>query len=259
MTATNLAIVMALDGRKVILVDADLRRSTIHEKFEMHQSPGLTNVLIGRTTLEAALRDTNFPGLRVLTAGPQPPNPAELLNSVPMQNLHERLKEYADVIIYDSPPCLATADAQVLSASVDGVLYVVQLGETKKSGVRQAIELLNQAHANVLGVIFNKVGMPGKPNGYYGYYGYYGTYGGIYGEDGSRRRVSSEFEALLTDDGLGENGLEENGLVENGLEPEDRVAALPPSDSALPDADKAPTPETDITHSDTRPDPRKEG
>lgn len=198
-TATNLAIAMALDGKKVILVDADLRRSTVHQKFDIPQSPGLTNVLIGRTSLEAALRDTEFPGLRLLTAGPQPPNPAELLNSEPMQRLHERLKEYADVVIYDSPPCLATADAQVLSASVDGVMYVIQLGETKKSGVRHAMELLNQAHANVLGVIFNKVRANGKQSGYYDYYGYYGYYGSVYGEDGSRKRVSSEFEALLAD------------------------------------------------------------
>ncbi len=87
----------------------------------------------------------------------------------------------------------------MLSASVDGVMYVIQLGETKKSGVRHAMELLHQAHANVLGVIFNKVRPNGKQSGYYDYYGYYGYYGSVYGEDGARKRVSSEFEALLAD------------------------------------------------------------
>jgi polysaccharide biosynthesis transport protein len=197
-TATNLAIAMALDGKKVILVDADLRRSTIHQKFGVPQNPGLTNVLIGHTSLEAALRDTDFPGLRLLTAGPQPPNPAELLNSEPMQRLHERLKEYADIVIYDSPPCLATADTQVLSASVDGVVYVIHLGETKKSGITHAMELLEQAHANVLGVIFNKMSGFGRQEGYYGYYGYYQS---VDGKDGGQRRVSSEFEALFAGNG----------------------------------------------------------
>ena len=197
-TASNLAIAMALDGKKVILVDADLRRSTVHQKFGVPQSPGLTNVLIGHTFLESALRDTDFPGLRLLTAGPQPPNPAELLNSEPMQRLHERLKEHADIVIYDSPPCLATADTQVLSASVDGVIYVVQLGETKKSGVTHAMDLLEQAHANVLGVIFNKMKGFGRQEGYYGYYGYYQSVGD---KEGGQRRVSSEFEALFAPNG----------------------------------------------------------
>ena len=115
-----------------------------------------------------------------------------------MQRLHERLKEYADIVIYDSPPCLATADTQVLSASVDGVIYVVQLGETKKSGVTHAMELLEQAHANVLGVIFNKMKGFGRQEGYYGYYGYYQSVGD---KEGGQRRVSSEFEALFARNG----------------------------------------------------------
>jgi capsular exopolysaccharide synthesis family protein len=193
-TAANLAVAMAIDGRRVILVDADLRRPTVHLKFGTQQSPGLSNVLVGHTHLEEALRDTAIPGLQLLTSGPLPPNPAELLNSEPMQQLHQQLKEIADVVIFDSPPCLATADAQVLAASVDGVLYVIQFGETKKSGIRHAVELLQQAHANILGVIFNKIELStGQDGYYYGYYNYYNTTPG----DTKRRRSNNEFEALM--------------------------------------------------------------
>ena len=141
-TATNLAIAMALDGRKVILVDADLRRPTLHEKLDADHRPGLTNVLVGRATLDEALKDTSIPGLRLLASGPLPPNPAEILNSRAMAQLHEALREMADVVIFDSPPFLATADAQVLSSLADGVIYVVQLGEAKKSPVKHSSELL---------------------------------------------------------------------------------------------------------------------
>lgn len=199
-TAYNLAVSMALDGRSVILVDTDLRRPTMHEKAKLSQQPGLTNVLVGHTPFESAIKETGIPGMRVLTAGPLPPNPAELLNSQAMRQLHQTLKESADVVIFDSPPCLATADAQVLAAECDGVLYVVQFGEAKKSAVKHAIEMLRQARARVLGVVFNKIDLTAKRDAYYyGYYGYYGYYQTTQLEDGRprRRRSTAEFEALL--------------------------------------------------------------
>jgi succinoglycan biosynthesis transport protein ExoP len=199
-TAYNLAVSMALDGRNVILVDTDLRRPTIHEKAKISQQPGLTNVLVGHTSFEDALKDTNIPGLRCLTAGPLPPNPAELLNSQAMRQLHQMLKDNCDIVIFDSPPCLATADAQVLAAETDGVLYVIQFGEAKKSAVRHAVEMLKQARARVLGVVFNKIDLTAKRDAYYyGYYGYYGYYQTTQLEDGRprRRRSTAEFEALL--------------------------------------------------------------
>src|SRR5579884_1164360 len=173
-TASNLAIAMALDGRRVILIDTDLRRPTIHQKFNLPAQPGLTNVLVDHVSLEEALYETPIPGLRVLTSGPLPPNPAELLSSTPMSQLHATLKEMADIIILDSPPCLAAADAPVLSAMTDGVLYVMQLGLAKRSAVRHSIELLEQAHARLLGTVFSKIQTNGKQNGYYySYYNYY--------------------------------------------------------------------------------------
>jgi polysaccharide biosynthesis transport protein len=214
-TAANLAVAMALDGRRVILVDADLRRPTIHVKFGISQSPGLTNVLVGHTDLKQALRETTVPKLQLLTAGPLPPNPAEMLHSKPMKQLHEQLKKLADVVIFDTPPCLAVADAQVMAASVDGVLYVIQFGETKKSGVRHAVELLEQAHANILGMIFNKIELPANQDYYYGYFNYYRA------EPGETRhhRFNPEFEALLSRDGA---AAPEPGSNNERLEHEDR-------------------------------------
>ncbi|HZP83946.1 MAG TPA: polysaccharide biosynthesis tyrosine autokinase [Chthonomonadaceae bacterium] len=206
-TACNLAVAMALDGRRVILVDADLRRPTVHTKLGLpQQNAGLTNVLLGRRSLESALQETSIPGLRVLTAGSLPPNPAELLNSRAMHQLHEELKEHADVVIFDSPPCLATADAQVLSAMVDGVVYVVHLGETKKSALRHAFDLLRQAHANVLGVVFNKIDMTSKRDSYYySQYGYYSSRGSelkpANGHHGRSR--AEEMEELVKPNGNG--------------------------------------------------------
>ncbi len=199
-TAYNLAVAMALDGRNVILVDTDLRRPTMHEKAKVSQQPGLTNVLVGHTSLEDAIKETSIPGLRVLPAGPLPPNPAELLNSQAMKQLHKALKDQADIVIFDSPPCLATADAQVMAAETDGVLYVVQFGEAKKSAVRHAVEMLRQARTRILGVVFNKIDLTAKRDAYYyGYYGYYGYYQTTQLEDGRprRRRSTAEFEALL--------------------------------------------------------------
>jgi Mrp family chromosome partitioning ATPase len=139
-----------------------------------------------------------------------------------MQQLHLQLKEMADIVIFDSPPCLATADAQVMAANVDGVLYVIQFGETKKSGIRHAVEMLQQAHANILGVVFNKIELSTSQDGYY--YGYYNYYQSATPDgQGRRRRTSTEFEALLPKNGNG-NG---NGEVASAA-----VAAAPRADAA---------------------------
>ena len=167
--ASNLAIAMALDGRRVILVDADLHRPRTHVIFDLPKQPGLTDILVGESRLQEALKMVGIPGLRVLTAGTMPPNPAELLNSVAMDAVLHDLQGEADIIIVDSPPILSTADAQVLSAKVDGVVYVMQLGRVPKSAVQRAFELLKKANASVVGVVFNKVDQK-KGNGYSSYY-----------------------------------------------------------------------------------------
>ena len=204
-TAANLAIAMALDGKKVILVDCDLRRPTVHEKFGIRGTPGLTNVLVGAMDVDLALQDTEVENLQLLASGPIPPNPAELLNSRAFELVQEQLKDRADVVILDSPPCLSVADAQVLAANVDGLIYVVQLGSTRKSALKHGNELLKQAHARILGVVYNKVQVGGRNNDYYyGYYSYYhkqeltGKEGdGANGANGGRAK-SQEWEGLLS-------------------------------------------------------------
>jgi capsular exopolysaccharide synthesis family protein len=171
-TASNLAAAMALDGRRVILVDADLHRPRQHGVFKVPVQPGLTNVLVGQAQLKDCLHETGIEGFRVLTAGVLPPNPVELLNSPSMESVLELLKSEADLVIFDSPPVLATADAQVLASKVDGVLYVMQLGSVPKSAVARSFELLEQARANILGIALNKIGGETNFSGYYsGYYG----------------------------------------------------------------------------------------
>jgi hypothetical protein len=121
-----------------------------------------------------------------------------------MRQLHAQLRERADVVIYDSPPFLASADAQVLSADVDGVLYVVQFGEVRKSAIRHAVDLLSQAHANLLGIVFNKITLSGIRDdyyyyGYYRYYRYYDYRPKIEGAPSQRRRRGrhADYEAML--------------------------------------------------------------
>lgn len=176
-TSSNLAIAMAIDGRRVILIDADMHRPRLHEAFEIPRQPGLSNVLAGQAKLEDCLHETKIPGLHLLPAGVAPPNPVELLNSPALDALLATLSTRADDVIFDSPPVLATADAQVLASKVDGVLYVMQLGKVPKSSVQRALDLLHQAHANIIGTVFNKMTERSHSGGYnytYGYYGYYG-------------------------------------------------------------------------------------
>jgi succinoglycan biosynthesis transport protein ExoP len=186
-TSLNLAIAMALDGKQVLLVDADLRRPNIHKQLRLPQGPGLTDVLVGQQQPEQVLRPTEVAGLRVMTSGPIPPNPAELLNSQPMDRIIEQLRDMADIVVFDTAPCIPVSDSIVLSSKLDGVILVVHAGETKKAAVKHTRELLDRARARTLGIVFNRV--PQRKGGYYYYYYYY--YGGYYDDgptDGGRRK-----------------------------------------------------------------------
>lgn len=168
-TVANLAMSMAMENRRVIIVDADLRRPSQHKLFKQDSSPGLTDILLGTHTLDQVLRNTGVQNVRLLPAGTPPPNPAELLGSREMQRLIDQLKEISDLVLFDSPPTLAVADSVVLSSRVDGVLLVIAFGETKKANTRKAQELLARANAHVLGTVLNRMEAP--TNGYY-----YGKY-----------------------------------------------------------------------------------
>jgi len=170
-TAANLAFAMALDGKQVILVDTDLRRPSIHKLLGYRSTPGVTDVLLGHTPLDDALViNEDLPNLKTLTAGSTPPNPSELLNSRTFRNLVGDMTSRADIVIFDSPPALVTADSAILASQLDGTVIVIETGQTKKAAVRRSIQLLRQARANVLGAAYNKT--RAQDGGDYYYYQY---------------------------------------------------------------------------------------
>lgn len=182
LTACNVAAAYAQAGQKVLLVDADLRRPSAHKVLGVDNSRGLSNVIVGEAGIDETILDTRVPGLRVMPSGPLPPNPAELLESDSAKKVFDQLKHKADVVIFDSPPCLVITDASILAASTDHTLLVLQSGQLNARELRQAEEVLGATRSDVLGVIVNRV--PITRGGYYYYYYYYYYYG--YG--GSRQQ-----------------------------------------------------------------------
>ncbi len=174
-SSVNLAIVTALSGQSVILVDCDLRRPSLHRLMRLSNRIGFTSVVTGLATLDEALQDTPIPGLRVLTSGPLPPNPPELLHSQAGRACIRKLAELADFVVIDSPPALSMADAQFVASMVDGVLLVVSAQEAGKREVARTRQILAQTGTKLLGVVLNKVSL--DFGSYYGYkYRYYGDY-----------------------------------------------------------------------------------
>jgi len=168
-TTANLAVVFAQQGKRVLLIDADLRKPTVHYTFRQENHIGLSNVLTRQSTLQEAVKVTSQDKLWVLSSGPIPPNPSELLGSKGMQTLLEQAKEEYDVIILDTPPVLAVTDAQILSNTADGVVLVVSSGKTETESAKKAKELLESAKAKILGVVLNNKKV--QDSQYYYYYG----------------------------------------------------------------------------------------
>ncbi|MEH7560227.1 CpsD/CapB family tyrosine-protein kinase [Priestia megaterium] len=168
-TAANLAIVYAQQGLKVLLVDADLRRPTSHYTFRLENHTGLTNVLTRQSTLGQAVQNTEVPDLYLLTSGPIPPNPSELLAANQMKEMLSEAKQQFDMVIFDTPPILAVADAQILANQVDASILIVSSGKTEKDAALKAKELLMQAKSKLLGAVLNDRKI--KEGHYYYYYG----------------------------------------------------------------------------------------
>lgn len=168
-TVSNLAVVFANQGKRVLLVDADLRKPTAHYTFDVSNMNGLTNVLTKSSSLEDAVSQTKEPNLYVLASGPIPPNPAELLGSKAMDEFIQDAYKVYDVILFDTPPILAVADAQILSNHVDGTILVVYSGETEMEAAGKAKELLQASKAKLLGAVLNHKKL--QDSQYYYYYG----------------------------------------------------------------------------------------
>lgn len=166
--AGNIALSFAQGEKKVILIDCDLRKPSVHKNFKVSNLIGVSEVLLGKATIEEAAqkRNENF---HFLTSGKIPPNPSEMLASSAMTNLIEKLKETYDVIVLDTAPLQAVTDAQILSTKVDGTILVVRAGRTKKDVVIEAKNLLDKVGANIIGTVLHAVeNTRGK---YYYYYG----------------------------------------------------------------------------------------
>ncbi|WP_297518501.1 CpsD/CapB family tyrosine-protein kinase [uncultured Clostridium sp.] len=170
-TAGNLAISFAQDGKKVVIIDCDLRRPTMHKKFNISNEAGLTELLLRRKEVTDCIQ-VHSDNLDIITSGKIPPNPSELLGSDHMKKLLVELKERYDYIIIDTPPVLAVSDAQVLAANTDGVVFVVKSSETKKEDIIQAKANLDKVNAPIVGSVLN--GADSKKGKYKYNYEYYG-------------------------------------------------------------------------------------
>lgn len=154
-TAANIAVVFANSGQRVLLVDADMRKPTIHKTFGLTNEVGLSKVLSSNNSGLEMSRPSMVDNLFILTSGPKPPNPSELLGSTRMDQVIEEARHLYDVIIFDMPPVVTVTDAQIMASKADGTLLVVQENVTRKDTLMQAKDLLEMVQARVLGVVYN--------------------------------------------------------------------------------------------------------
>ena len=193
-TAVNFAVMLAQQGQRVLLVDADLRRPALHRSLDLLREPGLTNLLVGDATVREAVRPSVLPNLDVLPSWPFPPNPSELLGSKAMQRLLEEFEGKYNQVIIDSPPVLAVTDAAILAVHTDGV--VLRSGETEQRAAECSVEQLRRLGVRVFGALLNEVSATTTEEGYdLQYYYAYPAHRRGRGEVGEATRgpVSSAF------------------------------------------------------------------
>lgn len=170
-TSANMAVAMAQTGKKVIIVDCDLRRPAQYKIFNTGRSGGVTNILVeDEATIEKYVHETEIPNLFLLASGPLPPNPSELLGSDKMIDLIEWLRQRFNIVIFDLPPVIAVTDACVLASKVDGVILVLGTDKVRPDMAQKAKELLIKAKGHILGVILNRVEIEAEHTYYYHYY-----------------------------------------------------------------------------------------
>lgn len=169
---SNLAVTLAQAQKRVVVVDCDLRKPTVHKTVDLDNAQGLTTVLVGAATVEDVTQHIDVAGcLDVISSGPFPPNPAELLDSERMRLLLPELDRRYDYVLADPPPVLAVADATILASRVEGVLLVVRSRVARNDMLREAKRLLEKANARILGVVLNDVTLSDDGYRYYCYYG----------------------------------------------------------------------------------------
>lgn len=166
-SSANLAVVFAQAGRRVLLVDADMRKATVHKTFGLSNEVGLSNLVSGQQSASSVIQPSGVDNLSVMTAGPTPPNPAELLNSHRMNVVIEELYQMFDLIVFDLPPVMTVADGLIMASKTDGTVVVIHEGVTRKDSIIEAKNRLIQAKARILGVIYNGVEQMNKSSYYY--------------------------------------------------------------------------------------------
>lgn len=184
-TASNMGIVSAKAGKRVLIIDADLRKPTLHKKFKKANTKGLSNAILSEDPPIRFVMPTEEPNLDLMLSGPIPPNPSEILGSKRMRALIEKLREAYDLILIDAPPVGIVTDAQILASFVDGTIMVLRVGHGDRKQAAYAVELLRNVKANLLGVVLNR--LPINEGGYYKYK-YYAYYGGAYGEEAKAKK-----------------------------------------------------------------------
>ncbi|MCM3174495.1 MULTISPECIES: CpsD/CapB family tyrosine-protein kinase [Paenibacillus] len=167
-TISNLAVTYAQEGKKVLLIDADLRNPSLHQVFSVPNHIGLSSVLSNQYDVDEVLRESYIENLQLFTSGPIPPNPSEMIGSNRMKNLMNDLQAKYDVIMFDTPPVLAVTDALIVSSFCDGVLLVVNSGKVKKELVKKTKAHLEHVNARILGAILNNIKTTSNSVSYYG-------------------------------------------------------------------------------------------
>jgi len=193
----NLAVTAANLGKRVLLIDADLRRPVQHSIFELDREPGLSDCLTGAVPVNVAVKKTKVPRLHLVTSGHIPSHPAELLGSTQMEKFLQLVRQYYDFILVDSPPIIAMADTLVIAKHADGVVLVVSADQTKTMGLVKAKELLVSNNARFLGAVVNRFN---ANKIYYSYYRYYYQNYYYYSDDGTKKRRSRIKEKKDTGD-----------------------------------------------------------
>lgn len=166
----NLAVSMSQAGKNVLIIDADLRNPSQHKIFGLTNLTGLTTTLVEAVSPFANIVKTPYEGLDILTSGPIPPNPAELLDSQRMKQILQEITQVYEFVLIDSPPAIAVTDASVLAQSVDGVILVLAVQEVKREYALRAKEQLDKVGAKILGIVLNKAKVRSKKDNYYYYY-----------------------------------------------------------------------------------------
>lgn len=182
-TSINIAAVLAQSGSRVLLIDADLRRPSIHRALKLPDAAGLSTWLAGTDQDRPHILPSGIPNLDVLPAGPKPPYPAELLGLSALGIMLDRLRSEYDHIIIDSPPVLSVTDAVLMAVLVDSVLLVIRSRKTTKGALRRSLDVLQQANVRIMGVVLNAFNVNGEEYAYYRYYYGYGHGTSYYSEE----------------------------------------------------------------------------